>query len=53
MERYGQVRPISPQYTAVSQDLWTAINEAIAGKATLAQALSTAQQQADAVLAQQ
>ena len=51
-ERYGQVRPISPQYNAVSQYLWQAINAAISGKQTPAAALHHAAQQADQALAQ-
>jgi multiple sugar transport system substrate-binding protein len=53
MERYGQVRPISPAYNAISQDLWTSINAAIAGRMTPAKALSTAEQEADKVLSNQ
>lgn len=51
LEKYGQVRPISPNWTAVSTDLWDAINEAIAGKETPSQALSAAAKQADKTLA--
>ncbi|MDA8295596.1 MAG: extracellular solute-binding protein [Actinomycetota bacterium] len=51
-ERYGQVRPISPQYNAVSQYLWEAINAAISGKESPAAALHHAAQQADQALAQ-
>ncbi len=50
-ERYGQVRPISPEYTAVSEDLWTEINAAIAGSVTPAKALSIAAHEADQALA--
>jgi multiple sugar transport system substrate-binding protein len=49
-EKYGQVRPISPDYTAVSTELWDAINAAIAGKATPSQALATAAKEADQTL---
>jgi ABC-type glycerol-3-phosphate transport system substrate-binding protein len=52
IKRYGQVRPISRQYHAVSQDLWTAINAAIAGKIASTDALKTAANQADQILAQ-
>lgn len=51
MEKYGQVRPISPAYNAVSQDLWTEINAAVHGQVTPAKALSIAAAQADAALA--
>jgi multiple sugar transport system substrate-binding protein len=50
-ERYGQVRPITPYYNAVSEDLWTGINEALTGKMSPSQALATAAKQADQVLA--
>jgi ABC-type glycerol-3-phosphate transport system substrate-binding protein len=51
LEKYGQVRPITPYYNAVSEDLWTGINEALAGKMSPSQALATAAKQADQVLA--
>lgn len=51
LEKYGQVRPITPEYNAVSEDLWTGINEAIAGKMSPSAALSSAAKQADQVLA--
>jgi ABC-type glycerol-3-phosphate transport system substrate-binding protein len=51
LERYGQVRPISPDYDAVSQDLWTEINAAITGKVTPSSALAIAAKEADQVLA--
>jgi ABC-type glycerol-3-phosphate transport system substrate-binding protein len=50
-EQFGQVRPITPAYTAVSTDLWTEINAAIAGKVTPSQALATAAKEADQALA--
>jgi multiple sugar transport system substrate-binding protein len=50
-EKYGGVRPITPDYNAVSEDLWTEINAAIAGTVTPAQALATAAKEADQVLA--
>lgn len=50
-ERYGQVRPITPAYTAISQDLWTEINAAISGSVTPSQALRTAANEADQALA--
>jgi ABC-type glycerol-3-phosphate transport system substrate-binding protein len=50
-ERFGKVRPITPYYNAISEDLWTAINEALTGKMTPSQALATAAKQADQVLA--
>jgi multiple sugar transport system substrate-binding protein len=50
-EKYGQVRPITPAYTAVSTALWTEINAAIAGKVTPSQALATAAKEADQALA--
>ena len=49
-ERYGQVRPITPDYNAVSQDLWTEINAAIEGRVTPVKALSIASEEADRVL---
>jgi multiple sugar transport system substrate-binding protein len=51
LEKYGQVRPITPAYNAVSQDLWTEINAAIDGQVTPAKALSIAAKEADAALA--
>jgi len=50
-EKYGKVRPISPYYNAVSEDLWTAINQALTGKVSPSQALAAAAKQADQVLA--
>ena len=52
-ERYGQVRPITPAYDAISQDLWTEINAALNGQVTPSKALSIAASEADRVLAQQ
>ena len=50
-EKYGQVRPITPEYNAVSADLYAEINAAIAGKVTPSQALATAAKEADQALA--
>lgn len=50
-EKSGGVRPISPVWGAVSADLYTEINDALAGKTTPANALSTAAKEADAQLA--
>jgi ABC-type glycerol-3-phosphate transport system substrate-binding protein len=50
-EKYGQVRPITPAYNAVSQALYTEINAALAGKVTPSQALAIAAKNADAALA--
>jgi multiple sugar transport system substrate-binding protein len=50
--KYGQLRPLNPEWNAASQYLWTAVNAAIAGKATPSQALATAQRQVDQALAQ-
>jgi ABC-type glycerol-3-phosphate transport system substrate-binding protein len=50
MEKYGQVRPVSPAYNAVSQDLWTQINAALQGSETPAQALATAAREGNAAL---
>jgi len=52
-EKYGQVRPITPAYNALSEDLWTAINAAIAGKESASSALNSAASQADKALASQ
>jgi ABC-type glycerol-3-phosphate transport system substrate-binding protein len=49
-EKYGQVRPITPAYNAVSQALWTGINNALDGTSSPSQALKTAQQQATSAL---
>jgi maltose-binding protein MalE len=53
MEKYGQVRPVSPAYNAVSQDLWTQINAALQGSETPAQALATAAREGNAALSGQ
>jgi multiple sugar transport system substrate-binding protein len=50
LENYGKVRPISPAYNAVSQDLWTQINAALQGSETPAQALATAAREGNAAL---
>lgn len=52
-EKYGKVRPITPAYNAVSEDLWTAVNAAIAGKESASAALNAAAHQADKSLAAQ
>lgn len=52
-EKYGKVRPITPAYNALSEDLWTGINAAIAGKESAAAALNSAAKQADKALAAQ
>ncbi|MDE3133192.1 MAG: extracellular solute-binding protein [Acidobacteriota bacterium] len=49
-EKYGKVRPITPAYNALSEDLWTGINAAIAGKQSAAAALNAAAQRADSAL---
>jgi ABC-type glycerol-3-phosphate transport system substrate-binding protein len=51
LEKYGQVRPITPAWTAASQALWTGINAALSGQMSPAKALSVAAQQADKALA--
>lgn len=48
--KYGKVRPITPAYNTVSQDLWTAVNAAIAGKESPKAALDKAAAQADRAL---
>ncbi|MGH7912462.1 MAG: extracellular solute-binding protein [Candidatus Dormibacteraceae bacterium] len=50
MEEHGQVRPITPAYNAVSQALWTQINNALNGSVTPSAALKQAAQQANAAL---
>jgi ABC-type glycerol-3-phosphate transport system substrate-binding protein len=52
-EPFGHVRPISPAYTAVSEDLWDGINAALNGSISPSAALATAQRQANAALASQ
>ena len=49
--RYGQLRPLNPQWYTASAYLYTEINDAIAGKASPAQALSTAAHEVDQALA--
>jgi multiple sugar transport system substrate-binding protein len=49
--KYGGLRPIVPQWDAISADLYTEINDALAGKVTPTQALTTAAQEADVLLA--
>jgi ABC-type glycerol-3-phosphate transport system substrate-binding protein len=49
-EATGHVRPITPAYNAVSQDLWTEINDALDGKISPSQALKTAAAEADRAL---
>ena len=50
--KYGQLRPLNPQWYTASSYLYTEISDAIAGKVTPAQALSTAAHQVDQALAQ-
>ena len=50
--KYGQLRPLNPQWYTASSYLYTQISNAIAGKVTPAQALSTAAHQVDQALAQ-
>jgi multiple sugar transport system substrate-binding protein len=47
----GGVRPISPEWGAISADLYTEISDALSGSVTPSQALTTAAQEADALLA--
>ena len=47
----GGVRPITPEWGAISADLYTEISDALAGSVTPTQALTTAAQEADALLA--
>ncbi|MGO9657311.1 MAG: extracellular solute-binding protein [Acidimicrobiales bacterium] len=49
--KYGGVRPLSPEWGAISADLYTEISDALSGSVTPSQALSTAAQEADALLA--
>lgn len=49
--KYGGVRPLTPEWGAISADLYTAINKALSGSVSPAEALHTAAQQADALLA--
>jgi ABC-type glycerol-3-phosphate transport system substrate-binding protein len=49
--KYGGTRPIVSQWGAISADLWTEISDALAGKVAPAQALTTAAQEADVLLA--
>jgi multiple sugar transport system substrate-binding protein len=50
--KYGQTRPLNPQWYTASSYLYTEINDAIAGKVTPAQALATAAREVDQALAQ-
>jgi multiple sugar transport system substrate-binding protein len=50
--KYAGAQPIIPQWGAISADLETEISDAVAGKVTPTQALTTAAQEADALLAQ-
>lgn len=52
-EKYGHVRPITPAYNSVSQDLWTEINAALAGSVSPSRALAIASKKADATLSSQ
>jgi ABC-type glycerol-3-phosphate transport system substrate-binding protein len=47
----GGLRPIVPEWGAISADLYTEISDALAGSVTPAQALTTAAQEADVLLA--
>jgi len=47
----GGIRPISPEWGAISADLYTEISDALSGSVTPSQALATAAQEADALLA--
>ena len=50
--KYGQSRPLNPEWYTASSYLFTEISDAIAGKVTPAQALSTAAKEVDQALAQ-
>jgi multiple sugar transport system substrate-binding protein len=50
--KYGQLRPLNPQWYTASAYLYTEINDAIAGKASPSQALATAAKEVDQALAQ-
>jgi multiple sugar transport system substrate-binding protein len=50
--KYGQLRPLNPQWYTASSYLYTEINDAIAGKATPSSALATAAKEVDQALAQ-
>jgi multiple sugar transport system substrate-binding protein len=52
-EASGGTRPLIPTYNAVSQALWTEINQALQGKETPAQALANAARKGDAILSGQ
>jgi ABC-type glycerol-3-phosphate transport system substrate-binding protein len=49
-ERFGQVRPLNPEWAAASEDLYTEINDALAGQVSPGKALATAAKEADSVL---
>jgi len=50
--QYGQTRPLNPKWYTASSYLYTEISDAIAGKVTPAQALSTAAHEVNQALAQ-
>jgi ABC-type glycerol-3-phosphate transport system substrate-binding protein len=52
-EATGQTRPLTPAYNAVSQALWTEINQALQGRETPQQALANAAKKGDEALAGQ
>ncbi len=52
-EPTGRVRPINPSYNAISEALWTEINNAVRGKETPQQALQKAAKAGDAALKNQ
>ena len=49
--KYGGVRPLTPEWGAISADLYTEISDALAGSVTPTQAPTTAAQEADTLLA--
>jgi multiple sugar transport system substrate-binding protein len=49
--KYGNVRPMVAQWGAISADLYTEISDALAGSVSPTKALTTAAQEADALLA--
>ncbi len=52
-EPTGRVRPINPSYNAISEALWTEINNAVKGKETPQEALAKAQKAGDEALKNQ
>lgn len=49
--KYGNVRPITPEWGAISADLYTEISDALSGSVTPSAALTKAAQEADTLLA--